>query len=165
MSTIIIEGVNTLWKKEYGKLGFPKLRLRSNVIPCLEMLSRKYKLVLLLKGIKKQRAVRKIRKYFSKIYFLNSVSEEDYIKAINDTKSLASQVVVLGNIKDSDMEPLIRLHLRTILIDRSPERKLPPYKYERARCLVEAVFKILFGTDKTRTYSYLEEVLNDSIIL
>jgi len=164
MSTIIIEGVNTLWKEDHNKLGFSKLRLRDSAIPCLEILAKKHDLVLFLKEKKRKRMIRKIKKYFSKIYFLNSFSEEDYIKAINDTKSLASQVVVLGNIKDSDMEPLIRLHLRTILIDRSPERKLPPYKHERARCLVEAVFKILFGSDKTRTYSYLKDVLDASII-
>jgi len=165
MSTIIIEGVNTLWKEDRNILGFSKLKLRNNVIPCLEILSKNYTLVLFLNKKIKRKVIKPIKKYFSKIYFLDSITDEDYIRAINDTKSVASEVVVLGNVIDSDMEPMIRLHLRTILIDKSWKRKLPPYKYERARCLVEAIFKILFGSDKTRTYSYLEEVFNDSIIL
>ena len=101
-------------------LGLPELY--NDTLWCLKSLRSNYSLILATKGnsvIQENKIDQlKLRDYFSKIYLLKDKSEFEYNAIIKENNFPKSRIWIVGNSIKSDINPGLKLKLRSILIPR-----------------------------------------------
>jgi len=110
------------------------LSLYDDTVSTLETLSKSFDLVLFTVGDKytqkeKINSLDKIKNYFLKIYISERKNDQEFKKIVDDLRISTDKVWVVGNSIKSDINPALKVGLKTILIPRGA------WKYEEAKLL------------------------------
>lgn len=110
------------------------LELYDDTISILETLSKSFNLVLFTVSNKdsqkeKINSLDKIKNYFLKIYISERKNDQEFKKIVDDLRISNEKVWVVGNSIKSDINPSLKVGLKTILIPRGA------WKYEEAELL------------------------------
>lgn len=108
--------------RQLGHSVFASVRLYDESMPTLKMLYKYFSLILFTNGdeeIQREKIDslgKKFKAFFSEVYIPEIKNEKEFKKIINDLNIPIKKVWVVGNSIKSDINPALRLGLKTILI-------------------------------------------------